>query len=1243
MNWFGLGIMLKFQDNASVGLGTVLNSVEGLTKSLSEAGHVSGQYAEKINASLSSIGNDFIKGGTLLELGSGFASASKTMLSGLTAIGTETVKTGAKYENWRTTLKALYGDAEVAQQKLQWGLNLAAQTPFEVDDVTQAIIGFKAVGAEADKMFESSNGEMRSFLEYMGDLAALRPDVGLNGLLMGIRNLLGGDNGRSLKMRMDIDLSQFTEKGEWGDTTEEIMSQLVEASDKLANGLMGELEGTWDQMISNLEDQKTRFLLAIADNGFFDGAKKSLKRIFDVVDAIDDEKMAKIGKNIANAFNLAWKPIDKFVGVLAKGIEVLVNLLANNPMVSKLAVGFVVLTSAILGFGAIVLTVVGSLFIFKGIMSALPLLMNLLSKTFVSALPSILSFTKIATIGALVYKAWKSDFGGIRSILTTFMKNVKTAFSYSSDIANMGTQDMINALNQLDKTKFGDWLTYRLVQVRVLWMALVDAWNDNTLSDENFEKARQLGLLPLIEAILDAKRKIEAFWEGFKKGFQNVSDFLKPIVAKIVDTIGDIITHLFPIEEGVGGVKKSLDGLNVGKWERFGEITAYIVSVIGGLWAFGKVVGIITSVGKAFSSIIGIVSKVFGFIKLLGSGVGKLISTIVRFGSKVVGVGKWILTGIGAVVSAVLGFFGITVSLPAWLIGLIVVAIAGLVAIIVKNFDKIKEFIKNTWNKVCEFTKKSWDKVCDIVGGVWDKIKEVCSKGWEKIKEVFRPVGEFFGKIWDGIVDSAKWCWDKIKAVFTPVANFFSGLMQVIKGIFQIGWSIVTGVVKLAWQGIKLVIGLAWEGIKAIFGGAVDFFKAIWNGIKDGAKWVWDKIVGIFNWAKDKVQAVWTPIKEFFQGLWNGIKDSARDFWNGVCDIFSWAKQRVLDIWNPIKDFFQGIWNWIKDTAQNFWNTCTDIFNWAKERAIAIWNPIKEFFQGLWNWIKDTAQNVWNGICDIFNWAKDRVLAVWNPIRDFFSGIWNWIKDTASSAWNGISNVASSVYNTVTSVWSRVTGFFSDLWSGIKRTASGFFEWLGGKFSWVASIAEKIKDIFGGIKSGVSEGWGNIKSGVKKMVGLNTGGYVKTEGVAMLHPNEVVVNDELTQGLRNFLAERERGVELSTPLNQGVVNNIEINPVVRNAEVQTPVTREANTNIDNSRELFNTISNSNNYNNSRTINHDNTSSTVDNSIVFNEGAIQVTLENGGPEDVEKLFKLFMAKLKKEKSLRSTLNYRPSLA
>ena len=157
----------------------------------------------------------------------------------------------------------------------------------------------------------------------------------------------------------------------------------------------------------------------------------------------------------------------------------------------------------------------------------------------------------------------------------------------------------------------------------------------------------------------------------------------------------------------------------------------------------------------------------------------------------------------------------------------------------------------------------------------------------------------------------------------------------------------------------------------------------------------------------------------------------------------------------------------------------------------------------------------------------------------------------------------------------------------IPKEAREMFDWLGEKFSWVSDIISNITGAISNIGSGIKNFGGKVVSGVKHMVGLNTGGYVKTEGVAMLHPNEVVVNDELTQKLRTFLDEGQSA------------------PTIPN-------------------------------NNARTVN----TTSNDNSVTFNQGAIQINLQQGTEADATKLAKMIMEKIKRETQLRSTLNYNP---
>ena len=62
--------------------------------------------------------------------------------------------------------------------------------------------------------------------------------------------------------------------------------------------------------------------------------------------------------------------------------------------------------------------------------------------------------------------------------------------------------------------------------VKTLAEALSDAWGDYTLSEDVYLKCKELGILPLVEAILDLKWRLEHFWAGFKEGVANVVAFL---------------------------------------------------------------------------------------------------------------------------------------------------------------------------------------------------------------------------------------------------------------------------------------------------------------------------------------------------------------------------------------------------------------------------------------------------------------------------------------------------------------------------------------------------------------------------------------------------------------------------------------------------------------------------------------------------------------------------------------------
>lgn len=907
MDMFGLGILLNAKDQASASIYRVSNALEELSSQLEDTALMSQKQMGIITHSIQATKENLDIGLAFTSVGSEFLSMSNAMISPLVSLGNQVVSTSSQFEQWRMTLKALYGDAEVATQKLQWGMNLAAQTPFDVEDVTQALIGFKAVGAEADAQFANASGEMRSFLEYMGDLAALRPDVGLQGVLMGVRNLLGGDGGRSLKMRMDIDLENILGR-DFGSTTEEIMQDLVTVSDKLANGLMTELEGTWEQMISNLEDQSTRFFLAIGDGGAFEQIKKSLKTVSDAVGEIDDDRMAKIGKNIASAMNLLTKPLELVSQLVTKVAMAVIKLIETSPLFSKLIVGFLGVVAGGTALAGVILLLNGGFFILKGALAILPGLITTLKVNIMTLMSTIVRLLpKVALWGsalALVYKAWKDDFGGIRTLLTNYMNNMYKAFSYSAEISQMGVDDMKKALSELDTTTFGGWLTYRLVQLRVLWIALADAWNDNTLSDENFQKARELGLLPIIETILDLKARFESFVEGFTQGSTIVINGVVKVASKIIEVASDIVTSIFPVKKGVDDVSDSVKGIDLDKWEKFGEITGYIVTIIGGILLVSKVVGVITAIGGA-------VMKVFGFVT-------KLISIISSIG-KVIGL---VVSGIGGLVTTILGFFGIVVSAPAWLVGAITIALVAIVALLLKHSELFRNIVSTT---LAIITAVILGAVVAVIGIIMSIVTVVMTV----VGIIATVVGTLVGIVTTIVLGISAIIYSGVMLIYGVISTIITAISVIITtlvGVVSTVIAFITGFFQTGFALIQAVIQTFLAVAKALFTGdfttLAETLKNIWSNFANRLESIWN---GVMN----SIRNIWDTVKTVLSQAWDSLKEKWSGIMSNISEVGTGTVEAIKKVWSGIGTFFSGLWSGIMDTASTMFSWLADKFSWV--------------------------------------------------------------------------------------------------------------------------------------------------------------------------------------------------------------------------------------------------------------------------------------------------------------------------
>lgn len=280
-----------------------LNRIKG------KVGEVEGQTTKSSKSMVSSM--TAIKAGVLAAAAAFTALSVKAGLFATTA--------SKEIEEYVVSLNTMYGSQAAAAEQLQWILDFAKSTPFEVAGLVDSSIKLKAFGLEAQEV-----------LEVLGDTAAATSKP-IDQVVNAYGRLNVGDKGQAVAMFRDIGINlKNIEELEWNaqgslvTPLEQAMPLVKRYLQDEFGGLMEAQSKTAQGLGSNIQDAMYQAGLSVMgfqrdtadfrEGSLFMGIKESMQGVLDTLDQID---FTEIGKSLESSFGTA----KGIVGDFAAGLE----------------------------------------------------------------------------------------------------------------------------------------------------------------------------------------------------------------------------------------------------------------------------------------------------------------------------------------------------------------------------------------------------------------------------------------------------------------------------------------------------------------------------------------------------------------------------------------------------------------------------------------------------------------------------------------------------------------------------------------------------------------------------------------------------------------------------------------------------------------------------------------------------------------------------------------------------------
>ena len=385
-------------------------------------------------------------------------------------------------------------------------------------------------------------------------------------------------------------------------------------------------------------------------------------------------------------------------------------------------------------------------------------------------------------------------------------ENIMATFAAGGEGANKAFFDVINTLMAVDDQVERDALGVALFGT--MWEdlgteameAMAGASQAAYDTEGALEKINQVKYNDLDSAIQGIGRQMEvALLPAADAVYQSLMDSM-PEITEAMEEVSPVIAEIAgDFADWAGGAIS--DGLPV---------------LVDGIRDFANWAGKAYEKAKPFLSFLwehkGTVLAVAAALRVLGPAIGAVTTAMSAFKTAKTFMALLQSSGKIAQVTAAFQRFGSILTGPLG----IIIAVAGAIALLYKNWDTVKAWLVNFGNTVNQ---------------IWTNFSNMVGNAIAAIGQKFPMLGAYLQGWWESIQAAV----DNVKAIFQNIIDFISN-------VFSGNWS-------AAWQNIVNIFG-------NLFGMIVNLAKAPINGVISAINWVISKINSISVTIPDWVPGV---------------------------------------------------------------------------------------------------------------------------------------------------------------------------------------------------------------------------------------------------------------------------------------------------------------------------------------------------------------------------------------------------